>query len=108
MALDLYWQLGRENTWIGSLPIDTPLEELLFQFQQVAGIPVDPYGKSRLYLNQWARLLLLATEVGYPTFKLKHVQARIPPNEPEGFIRTVLKDKWGNYFFGKISLVGYA
>jgi len=37
MALDVYWQASRNakaRIWLGSLEIETPLEDLLYRFGQ--------------------------------------------------------------------------
>jgi hypothetical protein len=86
MALDIYWQQGQAKRHLGSLAIDTPLEDLLYVFGQTTGIPVDPYGKARLYLSQWKKLIELAQQRGYPTQALKEIQAGISSPEMEGFL----------------------
>jgi hypothetical protein len=89
MALDIYWELARNRTWIGSLEIDTPLENLLYEFGKSSGVLIDPYGKGRIYLNQWAKLIKLATDFNYPAQLLREIQARIPTPDVDGIITTV-------------------
>lgn len=86
MALDLYWQQGRTLTWIGSLEISNELTDLLHRFSQATGVSADPYGKGRLYLSQWSRLLAMAPASGYPARLLEAVQARIPAPPADGLI----------------------
>lgn len=64
MGLDIYWQRGQAKRYLGSLEIDTPLEDLLYAYGQTTGIPVDPYGKARLYLTQWLKLIEMAQQRG--------------------------------------------
>lgn len=69
MALDVYWQASRNakvRLRLGSLEIETPLEDLLYQFGKATGLPIDPYGKERLSAEQWQRLLGFASQAGYP------------------------------------------
>ncbi|UOQ69323.1 hypothetical protein [Hymenobacter volaticus] len=87
MPLDIYWQEGQAREWLGSLPIDTPLEELLYAFSQTAGIPVDPYGGiSRLYRSQWQKLIELAEKQGYPTAKLQAIQTAVQASKTDGLL----------------------
>lgn len=86
MALDIYWRNYQTETRLGSVEIDTLLEDLLDAFGQQVGFPVDPYGKARLYPAQWQRLIDLAGGTGYPVHQLRQIQAAIPANEPQGLI----------------------
>ncbi|RZK44471.1 MAG: hypothetical protein EOO61_03705 [Hymenobacter sp.] len=88
MGLDICWVVNRNELWLGSLEIDTPLETLLYRFGKVSGIPIDPYGggRTRLYLTQWEKLVALAAEQGYPVRLLRQLQARIPNPTAEGLL----------------------
>lgn len=89
MALDVYWQATRNphaRTRLGSLDIETPLVDLLYQFGQATGLPIDPYGKARLSAEQWNRLIGFASQAGYPTNQLKQIQATIPVDNLEGVL----------------------
>lgn len=87
MALDVYWQASRNakaRIWLGSLEIETPLEDLLYRFGQATGLSIDPYGKARLSAEQWQRLVGFASQAGYPSHQLKQIQAAIPVDDSEG------------------------
>jgi hypothetical protein len=86
MGLDVYWQEAQARKYLGSLEIDTPLENLLYEFGQTTGIPVDPYGKARLYLTQWKKLIEMAQQRYYPTQALKEIQAGVSTPEAEGLL----------------------
>lgn len=68
------------------MEIDTALEDLLHAFGQQVGFPLDPYGKARFYPAQWQQLMVLADSRGYPVHQLRHIQAAIPANEPQGVL----------------------
>ncbi|SFQ82638.1 hypothetical protein [Hymenobacter arizonensis] len=89
MALDVCWQATRnakDSTWLGSLDIETPLENLLYEFGKAAGVRIDPYGKTHLSAEQWNRLIAFAGPAGYPTDELKQIRAGIPGDKPEGVL----------------------
>jgi hypothetical protein len=47
MALDVCWKTTRnakESTWLGSLDIETPLENLLYQFSKATGMLIATLG----------------------------------------------------------------
>jgi hypothetical protein len=89
MALDFYWEFAKKRTWIGSLEIDTPLENLLYEFGKSSGVLIDPYGKGRIYFNQWAELIKMATDFNYPAQLLREIQTKVPTPDASGFITTV-------------------
>jgi hypothetical protein len=69
MALAVRWKTtrnGQESTWLGSPDLDTPLEDLHFQFGKATGALVDPYGNARLSAEQGNRLVALASPAGLP------------------------------------------
>jgi hypothetical protein len=86
MGLDICWVVARNELWLGSLDINVSLENLLYRFGKVSGIPLDPYGKGRLYLNQWEKLVALAAQMNYPVHLLRVIQARIPDPAVDGVI----------------------
>ena len=86
MALDVYWKNYQTQSWLGSVEIDTPFEDLLHAFGQQVGFPVDPYGKTRLYPAQWERLIALANSRGFAAQQLRRIQAAIPADEPQGLL----------------------
>ncbi|UOQ70163.1 hypothetical protein [Hymenobacter cellulosilyticus] len=86
MALDVYWKNYQTASKLGSIEIDTPLENLLYDFGQQVGFPVDPYGSTRLYPTQWERLIVMADSSGFPTQQLRHIQAAIPADQPQGIL----------------------
>jgi hypothetical protein len=86
MGLDICWVVARNELWLGSLDIDVPLENLLYRFGKVSGILLDPYGKGRLYLNQWEKLVELAAQMNYPVRLLRELQARIPDPDADGMV----------------------
>ncbi len=88
MGLAICWVVARNELWLATLEIDVPLEKLLYRFGKISGIPLDPYGKGRLYLNQWEKLVALAAQMNYPVHLLREIQARIPDPNADGVITT--------------------
>ncbi len=86
MALDIFWQGNDSKDLIGNLKIDNALEELLSMYEQRFGIYIDPYGSNRLYLSQWDKLIVLASQIGFDSEKLKEIQAGFPKNTSGGFL----------------------
>jgi hypothetical protein len=86
MALDIYWQEAGNQKRLGSLEIDTSLENLLFEFGKASGITVDPYGKSRLYPAQLKKLIEIGSKMGYPIHKLKEIESNLPADSREGLM----------------------
>jgi hypothetical protein len=86
MALDVYWKEWQHERYVGSLEIDTPLEDLLFEFGKLTGMHIDPYGNSRLHPALWLRLLALAKERAYPSQPLKEITAGFPEDRQNGML----------------------
>jgi hypothetical protein len=86
MALDIYWKEWQHERYLGSLEIDTPLENLLDEFGNLTGIPIDPYGDTRLYSNLWFKLLALAIDRAYPVHRLKEITAGLPEDQLNGVL----------------------
>jgi hypothetical protein len=86
MALDIYWKEWQHERYLGSLEIDTPLENLLFEFGQMTGIVIDPYSNNRLHPALWLRLLALAKEHAYPAQPLKEITAGLPQDRQNGML----------------------
>jgi hypothetical protein len=86
MALDIYWKEWQNERYVGSLEIDTPLENLLFEFGKLTGIVIDPYRNNRLHPALWLRLLALAKERAYPSQPLKEITAGLPEDWQNGML----------------------
>jgi hypothetical protein len=86
MALDIYWKEWHYERYLGSLEIDASLENLLVAFGKLTGIPIDPYGDTRLYSNLWVKLLTLAKERAYPDQRLKEITAGLPEDRLDGIL----------------------
>lgn len=86
MALDIYWKEWQQERYLGSLAIETPLEDLLFEFGKLTGIVIDPYSNNRLHPALWFRLLTLAKERAYPEQPLKEITAGLPEDRHNGML----------------------
>jgi hypothetical protein len=86
MALDIYWKEWQNERYVGSLEINTPLEDLLFEFGKLTSIRIDLYGNTRLHPALWIRLLALAKERAYPSQPLKEITAGLPENRQNGML----------------------
>jgi hypothetical protein len=86
MALDIYWKEWQNERYVGSLEIDTPLEDLLFEFGKLTGIRIDPYGNTQVHPALWPRLLALAKARAYPSQPLKEMTAGLPEDRHKGML----------------------
>jgi hypothetical protein len=86
MALDIYWKEWQHTRYLGSLEIDTPLDDLLFEFGKLTGIVIDPYRDNRLHPALWLRLLALAKERTYPGQPLQEITAGLPEDRQNGML----------------------
>jgi hypothetical protein len=86
MVLDIYWKEWQHERYLGSLEIDTPLENLLDAFGKLTGIVIDPYSNNRLHPALWLRLLALAKERGYPGQPLQEISAGLPEDQQNGML----------------------
>ncbi|CAN5285694.1 hypothetical protein BH09BAC4_BH09BAC4_50200 [soil metagenome] len=61
MAIDIYWQKGKDKRKVGDFPAQ---EGLLSFFSLKTGIRIDEYGTTRLSINQLEVLIKRADELG--------------------------------------------
>ncbi len=86
MALDIYWQEWQHQRYLGSLEIDLPLDDLLYEFSKLTGIVIDPYSNNRLHPTLWFRLQALASQRAYPIQPLKEITAGFPADQANGML----------------------
>lgn len=86
MALGIYWQEWQHKRYLGSLEIDLPLDDLLYEFSKLTGIVIDPYSNNRLHPTLWLRLQALASQRAYPIQPLKEITAGFPADQANGML----------------------
>lgn len=77
MAIDVYWQDGKNRHWLGDF---LAKENLLNSFAAKTGVQIDEYGTTRLSAQQLRLLMSTAREVDY------NLNLSIPAQESGVFI----------------------